>query len=405
MSQTSGNRRQKSLRIARRAEISAANRFSGKVTAGSGNQWYQKGDVRLDNVIIEVKSTSKDTYRLTSAVVEKVKDAAKRSGVLYWIIVVSFSGEYGQEKTVNLVCGDFVKHHSAVENPRPLSYCGGSLTVSSEMPRQWHVLNAEEICVMPEEEVLSLLQVSSAETFSDLGKLLSALIHRDRTKQVRRTGVISGSDLGRCVRRAWYRLNRSPEEASVQQGEGTSVVFWMGESLHVALQKELRKLFPHILIEIAANMSLQSGHSFSGTADGYLSLPPKTMSLYAAPPGSLTKEEEALRRAFSIPLHHGVKYLIEIKTCSVTPLMPSEDHLMQAGAYAICLGATHLLFLYVNKGSGVITTYTREFNDRLRENVTNELRRLTEKANDETPPERERGRDCDTCRYRGLCGP
>ncbi len=51
-------------KISRLQEKRAAANYGGKVTPGSGNQWFKKADVHTEHMIIECKATAKASYSL-----------------------------------------------------------------------------------------------------------------------------------------------------------------------------------------------------------------------------------------------------------------------------------------------------------------------------------------------------
>jgi len=59
-------------RASKLQEKKTANDFGGLTTPGSGNQWHSKGDVKTTEYLIECKTTTKDSYSLTSKVWSKI---------------------------------------------------------------------------------------------------------------------------------------------------------------------------------------------------------------------------------------------------------------------------------------------------------------------------------------------
>lgn len=53
-------------------ERRVARRFGGSTTPGSGNGWVRKADVRTDKYLIECKTTTKESYRITLDTWEKI---------------------------------------------------------------------------------------------------------------------------------------------------------------------------------------------------------------------------------------------------------------------------------------------------------------------------------------------
>jgi len=48
-------------------EKRAAKDYNGSVTPGSGNQWHSKADVHTDKLLVECKTTTKQSYSLKIA--------------------------------------------------------------------------------------------------------------------------------------------------------------------------------------------------------------------------------------------------------------------------------------------------------------------------------------------------
>lgn len=60
------------LKRSRLQERRVAANLGGSVNAGSGNQWRRKNDVRTEHESIELKTTTKDSYRLTALDIHKM---------------------------------------------------------------------------------------------------------------------------------------------------------------------------------------------------------------------------------------------------------------------------------------------------------------------------------------------
>ena len=56
----------------KKKEIKDASVFEGKVTPGSGHQWYKKGDVRTKNFLIDSKTTDKKSFSITQKMWNKI---------------------------------------------------------------------------------------------------------------------------------------------------------------------------------------------------------------------------------------------------------------------------------------------------------------------------------------------
>lgn len=68
------------LSRAKRSERRVARLTGGRLQKGSGCSFDQKGDVLTDVFLIECKTTEKNSYRLTVADLEKVRQQAVRYG-------------------------------------------------------------------------------------------------------------------------------------------------------------------------------------------------------------------------------------------------------------------------------------------------------------------------------------
>ena len=70
----------KGQKESKKHEVRLAKVLNGKRNAGSGAFWSRKGDVRSDDVLLEHKYTSKASFTLKAAVLEKiVKEAILES--------------------------------------------------------------------------------------------------------------------------------------------------------------------------------------------------------------------------------------------------------------------------------------------------------------------------------------
>lgn len=68
------------IKRSRKQEKRGAHRFSGKVTPGSGNGEFAKGDVRTPHLLIEYKRTDKDSISLKADWLEKIREEAILDG-------------------------------------------------------------------------------------------------------------------------------------------------------------------------------------------------------------------------------------------------------------------------------------------------------------------------------------
>lgn len=73
-------------------EKSVANSLGGKQVRGSGASAFSKGDVRLDKVLIECKTseTIKNSYSVKKSILEKIKDEARLMHKYYSILAFNF---------------------------------------------------------------------------------------------------------------------------------------------------------------------------------------------------------------------------------------------------------------------------------------------------------------------------
>ena len=60
----------------KKLENNAAKEFKGKRNRGSGNRWYNPGDIRLDNFLIEAKQTERKSYSISKRTWDKIYEEA-----------------------------------------------------------------------------------------------------------------------------------------------------------------------------------------------------------------------------------------------------------------------------------------------------------------------------------------
>lgn len=383
-----GRNRHLTSKMAKQAEVFAANRFSARMTSGSGNQWYEKGDLRSANAVFEVKNTSKDTYRVSTTVIKKVKDAARQSGADFWCLVGVFNKEFADPLILCVVPLDLVEMYGGkVYEGLPLL---DTKSIGTELSPHLLKIGDEVVVVLPEEDTKTLLERSITEEGShDMGKLLSSLIQYE-SQSGRRLGVVGGSDLGKCIRKAWYRLKCYEPQSTVS--EELSCIFEMGHAIHSWLQAILHKVFYNSTLESLVELP---EYDFAGSAD--LCIYGPQISTYAQElPLEIRKLIMSLRKS----IDKAGRVLVEIKSCTTTPMNPLSDHVLQAGAYAYGLGCSAVIFLYVNKTSGAITTYYRKLTADLRYQILTELEKFRGLKHTNDEPERSVGRQCDACGYR-----
>ena len=58
-------------------ENSRAKELGGKVQPGSGNQFFAKGDIKLENYLIEHKYTDNKSYSITLSTFKKIEKEAQ----------------------------------------------------------------------------------------------------------------------------------------------------------------------------------------------------------------------------------------------------------------------------------------------------------------------------------------
>lgn len=83
------NIRKKSVNQERRV----AREVCGRTTIASGALCFQKGDVRADALLVECKTTSKDTYTLSRAVWDKIANEATKDGLRIPVLQVDFEDD------------------------------------------------------------------------------------------------------------------------------------------------------------------------------------------------------------------------------------------------------------------------------------------------------------------------
>jgi hypothetical protein len=68
------------LKRSRLQERRGASKIGGNTTPGSGNQWHSKNDVKTPDESVELKTTTKDSYRLMPEEIHKVVTNALLDG-------------------------------------------------------------------------------------------------------------------------------------------------------------------------------------------------------------------------------------------------------------------------------------------------------------------------------------
>lgn len=69
-------------------EKSVAKNMNARTVVASGAKWNAKGDVRNDKFLIECKTTSKDFYKVTTKVWEKISKEAVKDGLRIPLLIV-----------------------------------------------------------------------------------------------------------------------------------------------------------------------------------------------------------------------------------------------------------------------------------------------------------------------------
>jgi len=88
----------------RRQEKDTAKRFGGRVTTGSGNQWFAKGDVKTPVLLIENKYTGGEQITMKKVDLRKITDEAVAEGRVP-ALCLELSGDH----YVVLPRGDFLE--------------------------------------------------------------------------------------------------------------------------------------------------------------------------------------------------------------------------------------------------------------------------------------------------------
>lgn len=67
------------------------NKKRGRLTVGSGNQWFDKGDLELKKFLVELKATKHKSYAINQATIEKIRYEAQQQDK-YWAMLVELNG-------------------------------------------------------------------------------------------------------------------------------------------------------------------------------------------------------------------------------------------------------------------------------------------------------------------------
>lgn len=68
------------------------NQKKGRRTVGSGNKWFDKGDLELDKFLCELKATEKESFSVKNSYINKIKKEADALGK-YWALKVEIGGK------------------------------------------------------------------------------------------------------------------------------------------------------------------------------------------------------------------------------------------------------------------------------------------------------------------------
>lgn len=72
-------------------EQKVAEDFGGRLTPGSGNKWFAKGDVRADDIRISCKSTSNNSFSVTKEDVREIEQIAW-ADLKEWAMALEING-------------------------------------------------------------------------------------------------------------------------------------------------------------------------------------------------------------------------------------------------------------------------------------------------------------------------
>lgn len=78
------------MNIGRKYEKSRKNK--GRLTVGSGNRWYDKGDQEKDQFLVELKATKHASFSVTKTHLAKIQAEAAQKNK-YWAMLINIDGE------------------------------------------------------------------------------------------------------------------------------------------------------------------------------------------------------------------------------------------------------------------------------------------------------------------------
>ena len=220
-------------------------------------------------------------------------------------------------------------------------------------------------------------------------------------KRTRKLGVFSASDLGNktghslcgkypigCARLLYYRYVR--EEPQDKIPPRLRRIFDTGTQIHTQLQGYLHRVAKNLDAEAFVdearfgeeNSEVAAAYEIDSTTDGIWTV--------SAP---------------EIKLRYG----LEIKSMKGELFSklgaPEPYHVVQCMVYMACLDLPFTVMLYYNKNDSSMAEFVVTFNDSIWNAITRKIDLVRMKALDETPPERELGFHCKTCRYAHVCKP
>lgn len=89
--------------VSKKQESRIASDIGGKTLPGSGASDFYKGDVRKKGeLLVEAKTTSKESYSLRLDTIDKVRAEAAQNGE-DWAMQIEFQGQQGQNRKVAVI--------------------------------------------------------------------------------------------------------------------------------------------------------------------------------------------------------------------------------------------------------------------------------------------------------------
>ncbi len=78
--------------LSNKQEKQVAKDIGGKTVIASGSLWGMKGDSRSDTILVECKTTKRDSYRLTTDTWEKINSEAINDGLRLPVMCIEIAG-------------------------------------------------------------------------------------------------------------------------------------------------------------------------------------------------------------------------------------------------------------------------------------------------------------------------